>query len=388
MDTESFYRHLPDVPPANIVPDPLAHGAEAVVEHVNGEVVFRFRLKVPVSSQISPLLTQAEWNKIDRDIDNASSFDLNIRNLEKPWEDVFLQVLGALVRDENEQISTKSQYLVWRFKAEADNEAIVNLERSVRGSKGLIKEFIPDIVNVLRLTLPGGHHELVAIVFAELKRAISRQHTCHWDPKTQKFCLSYQQIPNSDKAVKLLRHTLRVARKQVEAQALLQHAVYVARYGRVQPELLPILSREMVLIAAVGPWFMVARRADCAKAWTGLRADFSNRDDMAILERVGDLNEVPVASTDDDAADPEESPERLAEDLRQLKPFDFSTMKRHLLAENVGWHAVFEWDMELFNVREARGWAVLEEIKTQIHDDIALFCDDGGEMIAMRIDSV
>ncbi|KAF9010975.1 hypothetical protein BDZ89DRAFT_1077953 [Hymenopellis radicata] len=364
MDTESFYDDYPDVPPANIAPGPLAHGAEAVAECVNGEVVFRLRLKAPVMSQISPLLTQAEWRKINRDIDNASSFDLNIRNLEKPWEDVFLQ------------LSTKSQYLVWRFKAEADNQAIVNLERSVRGSKGMIKELIPDIVNVLRLTLPNGHYEYVTIAFAELKRAISRQHTWHQD-ETGRFRLSYRQIPNSTKAVKILKVNLRIARRQVEGQALLQHCVR---------SLFRFFRAKMVLIAAVGPWFMVARRANCAVAWTKLRKAFPNRDSMGVLEQVGYKDE---GSIDDDAADPKESPEKVAEDLRECaeeQPFDFSTAKRREAAADVRRHAVFEWDEELFNVREMRGWAVLEEIKKQIHDDIALFCDDRGEMIAMRVD--
>ncbi len=175
------------------------------------------------------MLTEAEWRKIDRDIDNASSFDLNIRNLEKPWEDVYLHILGALARGENEQISTKAQYLVWRFIDNTKNEDIVKLEKSVRGTKGSIKEMIPDVANVLRLTLdPEGHHEFVSLVLGELKRAISRQHTCHWDPKTGRIQLSYQQIPNSEKAVKILLASLKVARRQVEWQALLQHCVYTA----------------------------------------------------------------------------------------------------------------------------------------------------------------
>ncbi|KAF8913464.1 hypothetical protein CPB85DRAFT_1299936 [Mucidula mucida] len=361
MDSERFYEVYPDVPPADIAPRPLAHGAEAVVEHVNGEVVIRLCLKAPVTSEISPLLTEAEWRKIDRDIDNASSFDLNIRNLEKPWEDVYLHILGALARGENEQISTKAQYL-----------DIVNLEKSVRGTKGSIKEMIPDVANVLRLTLdPEGHHKFVSLVLGELKRAISRQHTCHWDPKTGRIQLSYQQIPNSEKAVKILLASLKVARRQVEWQALLQHCVYTARYGKLQPELVPILSREMVLIAAVGPWFMVAHRANCGEGWKHVCKAHPDLDDMKVLEKIRYQKVDTIIDGDD--ADPDE-------DLRQLKDstvkFDFSEALR----------AVFDWDKELFNVRESRGWAVLQEIKDQMHDDISLFCNDGGDMIAMRVD--
>jgi hypothetical protein len=299
------------------------------------------------------------------DIDDATSFVINPRNLEQPWEPVYRHPLEAVVGN-NDNLVIRNQHLLWRYKTDAPNAVFaLQMDRSVHGNSKAIKELITDIALLLRVFIGSGRYPaFVALLFVELKRALPRKYTVYLNPDGVTV-QNPLQTPSSFRGASVLGSLLLKAIGQVEAQCLLQYQVQRAQNANH----LSIVVQEMFLVAASGLWFMVAYAQDYEAAWERYKKHHQTPSNNMALVKLGteeamrrfrsDLS-APVAEdgdVDEDGTVP----------TVQAAPSSFKFDRdTHIITSMMIHKMAFEWRGTLFNLREKEGWTVWQEIKQMV----------------------
>jgi hypothetical protein len=330
--------------------------------------------------QLSTIISPFNVARLMRDIDDATSFVINPRNLEQPWEAVYRNALEAVV-GEHESIIIRNQYAMWRYKTEASNAVFsLPMDESLRGKQNMIKELITDIALLLRVFMGSERYPaLVAILFLELKRALPRKYIMYTNPSGS-MVQDYFQTPSSLKGASALTSLLLKAIGQVEAQCLLQYHVQHAQNASH----LIIVIQEMFLVAASGLWFMVAYAQDFEAAWGRYKTRHRSKSDSVALVKLGTEEAMRVFKSNPSG------PGAGAEDVDvdedgtvpavQPAPAAFKFNRDEHVVKIVKLHKpVFEWQHNLYNLREKEGWSVWKEIKQMVLEKTATVlweCDE------------
>ncbi|KAJ7169107.1 hypothetical protein C8R43DRAFT_117772 [Mycena crocata] len=176
---------------------------------------------------------------------------------------------------------------------------------------------------------------LLAFSFAELKRALSRR-------------ITFNGYPQTWAAVSKLQSTMRKAASQVEAQACLYFKTLHDNYPEFAQSHLPL---SVLLLAAVGPWFMLGY-ANAREAG----------DLHARLERWKALAPTAVI---DDAVDGDE----VQEDEENPQIGTGMTFDRNLQIPK----ATFHWLPQMYFIKEDEAWERLKEAQRFLEENVLRF---------------